>query len=73
MVEPALQEPTPVCPYRGLMAYDVDDSDTYFGRDADLAACLERLSGGGVLAVVGAVRQRQVLARASRRCRGVSP
>lgn len=53
MVEPALQEPSPVCPYRGLMAYDLDDSDTYFGRDADLAACLERLSDVGVLAVVG--------------------
>jgi WD40 repeat protein/DNA-binding SARP family transcriptional activator len=53
LVEPALQEPSPVCPYRGLMAYDVDDSDTYYGRDADLAACLERLSDVGVLAVVG--------------------
>ena len=53
LVEPALQEPSAVCPYRGLMAYDVDDSDTYFGRDADLAACLVRLSAAGVLAVVG--------------------
>ncbi|MGH8638091.1 MAG: BTAD domain-containing putative transcriptional regulator, partial [Burkholderiales bacterium] len=53
LVEPARQEPSAVCPYRGLMAYDVDDSDTYFGREADLTACLERLSDVGVLAVVG--------------------
>jgi WD40 repeat protein/DNA-binding SARP family transcriptional activator len=53
LVEPALQEPSTVCPYRGLMPYDIDDSDTFFGRDADLAACLERLSTVGVLAVVG--------------------
>jgi WD40 repeat protein/DNA-binding SARP family transcriptional activator len=53
LVEPALPEPSAVCPYRGLMPYDVDDSDTFFGRDADLTACLERLSAIGVLAVVG--------------------
>ena len=53
LVEPALPEPSAICPYRGLMPYDVDDADTFFGRDADLAACLERLSAVGVLAVVG--------------------
>jgi WD40 repeat protein len=53
LVEPAPAEPSTVCPYRGLMPYDVDDADTFFGRDADLAACLERLSSVGVLAIVG--------------------
>src|SRR5262245_7978550 len=53
LVEPAVREPSAVCPYRGLLPYDIDDSDTFFGRDADLAACLERLSTVGVLAVVG--------------------
>jgi WD40 repeat protein/DNA-binding SARP family transcriptional activator len=53
LVEPAIPEPSAVCPYRGLMPYDVEDSETFFGRDADLAACLERLSAVGVLAVVG--------------------
>jgi DNA-binding SARP family transcriptional activator len=53
LVEPAIPEPSGVCPYRGLMAYDVDDADTFFGRDADLATCLERLSAVGMLAVVG--------------------
>ena len=53
LTEPAPPEPSAVCPYQGLMPYDIDDSDTFFGRDADLAACLERLSSVGVLAVVG--------------------
>ncbi|HYJ68097.1 MAG TPA: BTAD domain-containing putative transcriptional regulator [Nocardioidaceae bacterium] len=53
LVEPALSEPSAVCPYRGLMPYDIDDADSFFGRDGDLAACLERLSTVGVLAVVG--------------------
>jgi WD40 repeat protein/DNA-binding SARP family transcriptional activator len=42
------------CPYRGLLAYDIDDSDQYFGRDADVAACLDVLAREHVLAVVGA-------------------
>ena len=53
LAEPAPPEPSAACPYQGLMPYDIDDSDTFFGRDADLAACLERLSSVGVLAVVG--------------------
>ena len=53
LVEPASPAPSAVCPYRGLMPYDIDDADSFFGRDADLAACLERLSTVGVLAVIG--------------------
>ena len=46
-------EPSPDCPYRSLRAYDVADAEWYFGREADLAACLRRLAGGRVLAVLG--------------------
>ena len=46
-------EPSADCPYRSLRAYDVADAEWYFGREADLAACLRRLAGGRVLAVLG--------------------
>ncbi|MEO7422846.1 MAG: BTAD domain-containing putative transcriptional regulator [Ornithinibacter sp.] len=42
-----------VCPYLGLVAYDVVDAPAYFGREADVTACLARLDEVGVLAVVG--------------------
>lgn len=48
-------EPKPVsrvCPYMGLVAYDVDDTDGFFGRTADVDACLRKLDAG-VVAVVG--------------------
>ncbi|KRF27438.1 BTAD domain-containing putative transcriptional regulator [Phycicoccus sp. Soil802] len=41
------------CPYLGLVAYDVADAPAFFGREADIAACLRRLDEGQVLAVVG--------------------
>ena len=53
VVEAALPEPSPVCPYQGLKPYDVDDAAGFFGRDADVAACLRKLSDSSVLAVVG--------------------
>jgi WD40 repeat protein/DNA-binding SARP family transcriptional activator len=49
----ALPDPTNVCPYLGLVAYDVGDADGFFGRDADVAECLHRLATVGVLVVVG--------------------
>lgn len=49
----ALPEPSPVCPYRGLSPYEVDDGEVFFGRDADVAACMQRLTSVGVLAVLG--------------------
>ncbi|MFI6826638.1 BTAD domain-containing putative transcriptional regulator [Kribbella sp. NPDC050241] len=49
----ALPEPSPECPYPGLKPYDVDDADSFFGRDADIAACLRRLADESVLAVAG--------------------
>jgi DNA-binding SARP family transcriptional activator/WD40 repeat protein len=48
--------PAPVsddCPYKGLEAYDVDDRDSFFGRDAQVAACLDRLRTTPVLVVTG--------------------
>ncbi len=59
------------CPYLGLVAYDIGDATAYFGREADVTACLRRLDAAGVLAVVGPVRLWQVLAAPRRRCRGL--
>ena len=42
-----------VCPYRGLLPYEAQDAESFFGRDADVSACLKRLRDTGVLAVVG--------------------
>lgn len=49
----ALPDPDRDCPYPGLKAYDLDDADTFFGRDTDIAACLRKLSDTSVVAVVG--------------------
>lgn len=49
-------EPEPVsrtCPYMGLVPYDVDDADGFFGRADDVDACLRKLADAGVLVVVG--------------------
>ena len=46
-------EPSTTCPYPGLVHYDVDDADLFFGRDADVAACLRRLADAGVVTVIG--------------------
>ncbi len=44
---------SPVCPYRGLLPYEAGDAEAFYGRDADVTACLMRLRESGVLAVVG--------------------
>ncbi|MCY1145561.1 BTAD domain-containing putative transcriptional regulator [Actinoplanes sp. Pm04-4] len=44
---------SPVCPYLGLVPYDVGDAEAFFGREDDTAACLDRLAATGVLVVVG--------------------
>ena len=41
------------CPYRGLLPYDSEDAETYFGREAEVEACMARLRTHGSLAVVG--------------------
>ncbi|HEY7072415.1 MAG TPA: BTAD domain-containing putative transcriptional regulator, partial [Acidimicrobiales bacterium] len=53
VAEAALPAPSAACPYLGLVAYDVGDAEAFFGRDADVAACVRRLAATGVLAVVG--------------------
>ncbi len=41
-------------PYKGLLAYQADDADQFFGRDDDVAAVLGRVAAARLLAVVGA-------------------
>ena len=41
---PVPAEPSATCPYLGLVPYDVGDADGFFGRDADVAACVRRLA-----------------------------
>lgn len=41
------------CPYPGLAPFEPEDIQAFFGRDADVAACLRRLDLTGVLALVG--------------------
>ena len=45
--------PPGACPYPGLVAYDIDDAEGFFGREAEIAACLSRLDAHGVLTVLG--------------------
>ena len=47
------QHPGGACPYLGLMPYDVDDNEGFFGRDRDIRLSRERLETEGVLAVLG--------------------
>ena len=47
--------PSPaVCPYRGLLAFEPDDHDLFFGREAVLGDLLGRLASDRFVAVVGA-------------------
>jgi DNA-binding SARP family transcriptional activator len=41
------------CPWQGLKAYDVDDTERFFGRDADVVASLAILDRGSFVALVG--------------------
>ncbi len=47
------QRPGDACPYLGLMPYDVDDNEGFFGRDRDIRLSHQRLEAQGVLAVLG--------------------
>ncbi len=44
---------TGACPYRGLLPFDLDDHEAFFGRDDDVRACLDILRERGALSVVG--------------------
>jgi DNA-binding SARP family transcriptional activator len=58
--DPALSGPGPqpvaseTCPYKGLEPYDAGDVDAFFGRDAEVAACLDRLAAAPLLVLAGA-------------------
>jgi len=41
-------------PFRGLAAFGEGDAEDYFGRDAEVASCVEVLRGAPLLPVVGA-------------------
>lgn len=41
------------CPYKGLAFYDVDDADSFYGRDAQVTACVERLAATPLLVIAG--------------------
>ena len=41
------------CPWQGLRAYDVDDTERFFGRDRDVQSCLELLAASSFAALVG--------------------
>jgi WD40 repeat protein/class 3 adenylate cyclase/tRNA A-37 threonylcarbamoyl transferase component Bud32/energy-coupling factor transporter ATP-binding protein EcfA2 len=42
------------CPYRGLLAFEPEDRDFFFGRESVVSDLIGRLSPGRLLAVVGA-------------------
>ena len=44
---------TGFCPYRGLLPFDLDDHEAFFGRDDDVRACLDILRERGAVSVVG--------------------
>ena len=41
------------CPWKGLAPYDVEDTEAFFGRDGEVAACLGRLRATPLLVVTG--------------------
>ena len=45
--------PATDCPYQGLLAFDVGDTDRFFGRSAAVADLVERVKQGGFVALVG--------------------
>ena len=57
--DPALAAPpeppsvSETCPYKGLVPYAEGDAESFFGRDAEVAACLERLRTSSLLVLAG--------------------
>ena len=56
LVAPELAIPprAAACPYRGLMAFQPEDGDLFFGREEVVATVVAELLAGGFMAVVGA-------------------
>ena len=65
---PGLDAPLPVteCPYRGLLAFQAEDREFFFGREEVVRDLLARLAPGRLVAVVGASGSRQVVGPARR-------
>src|SRR5262249_49800739 len=53
LVEPAPEIREHVSPYQGLASYGEADAESFFGRDEEIRACVERLQVVNLLAVVG--------------------
>ncbi|MEP6760886.1 MAG: BTAD domain-containing putative transcriptional regulator [Sporichthyaceae bacterium] len=55
LAAPALPTSTDrgVCPYQGLVVYDRGDSERFFGRDEETAACVRVLRDSSLLVVAG--------------------
>jgi DNA-binding SARP family transcriptional activator/energy-coupling factor transporter ATP-binding protein EcfA2 len=53
LITSAAPQTSSVCPYLGLVPYDVGDSDAFFGRDEEVSECQRRLTETGALAVMG--------------------
>ena len=56
--DPGLLVPQPragagQCPWLGLKAYDVDDTERFFGREGDIRSCLDLLASASFAALVG--------------------
>jgi DNA-binding SARP family transcriptional activator/WD40 repeat protein len=57
--DPALNPPaeppsvSESCPYKGLASYEAGDEEIFFGRDAEIVACLDRLRSTPLLVVAG--------------------
>ena len=53
---PGIKAPLPAddCPYRGLLAFEPEDRDYFFGREEVVAELIRRLAPGSLMAVVGA-------------------
>jgi WD40 repeat protein/class 3 adenylate cyclase/tRNA A-37 threonylcarbamoyl transferase component Bud32/energy-coupling factor transporter ATP-binding protein EcfA2 len=53
---PGLDAPLPVteCPYRGLLAFEAEDREFFFGREEVVRDLLDRLAPGRLVALVGA-------------------
>lgn len=45
---------SPLCPYLGLEAFTPEDSEQFFGRDADIEAIRDRMRPGALIVVIGA-------------------
>ncbi len=56
LVGPGLAVPpqADVCPYRGLMAFQTEDGDLFFGREEIVETAVEEILASGFLAIVGA-------------------